>query len=565
MNLLPIVQYKLRSASAKSSTYWWRFAVGFLGAVLLGALLVVMKYLPIVTVRMSDVFGVVRFFALIYCLFSGARLTADCVSEEKRDGTLGFLFLTPLRGYDVILGKLISKGVGPMYTLMVFVPLVWFVSLIGGVSASEQFYTVITLGNTLFFSLAVGITTSTFLTDRRQCELLTSIAVIILFFVVFPLIDPFIASRLGITPFVSTSGSSIFDIVIRRVNTLANPAFLAIGGSSVVIISHMVIHTTSWILIAAASWWAPRCWKERPPAGARLSFREWWMQRIYGTGPARTYRRTVALDANPFFWRATRNRLRPLIPWLFIGLSLGVPLLILGIFGFIAPVFYGLLSFAVIFWYLAPKIWIAREASRTLAEERADGTLEMVLSTPISVREIIQGQWKALRKCYLAAVIFSVCFGLALLFVTNLVPAAKGLYKIPNATPVLIAAMLMLLADCITMGWVGMWYGLKLGNAKKAARSASSVVITFPMLVFAICCFAVAMWSGPQWIPGRSLYVPIGLWLFIGLMFDFILITFSRALLRRDFRKIVQDPTLARDAWARGLGRWFGGMFRKKH
>lgn len=32
--------------------------------------------------------------ALGFCLFAGVFLTADCLSEEKREGTLGLLFLT---------------------------------------------------------------------------------------------------------------------------------------------------------------------------------------------------------------------------------------------------------------------------------------------------------------------------------------------------------------------------------------------------------------------------------------------------------------------------------------
>jgi ABC-type Na+ efflux pump permease subunit len=32
-------------------------------------------------------------------------MTADCVSREKREGTLGLLFLTPLTVFDVIAGK----------------------------------------------------------------------------------------------------------------------------------------------------------------------------------------------------------------------------------------------------------------------------------------------------------------------------------------------------------------------------------------------------------------------------------------------------------------------------
>ena len=43
--------------------------------------------------------------AFILCLFAGVFLTSDSLSEEKREGTLGLLFLSSLLGSDIVLGK----------------------------------------------------------------------------------------------------------------------------------------------------------------------------------------------------------------------------------------------------------------------------------------------------------------------------------------------------------------------------------------------------------------------------------------------------------------------------
>ena len=43
-------------------------------------------------------YNVLSYLALAVCLLEGVRQTADCVSEEKREGTLGLLFLTDLKG-----------------------------------------------------------------------------------------------------------------------------------------------------------------------------------------------------------------------------------------------------------------------------------------------------------------------------------------------------------------------------------------------------------------------------------------------------------------------------------
>ena len=39
------------------------------------------------------------------------------------------------------------------------------------------------------------------------------------------------------------------------------------------------------------------------------------------------------------------------------------------------------------------KLWIAVEAGQRLAEDQEMGVLELLLSTPLSVRDILRGQW----------------------------------------------------------------------------------------------------------------------------------------------------------------------------
>lgn len=566
MTLLPIVERELRLASKRSGTYWTRVWTGVLGLVLLGAAIVITQFVPRGVFGLRAVFNIVRFFGVIYCLVTGIRLTSDCISQEKRDGTLGFLFLTDMRGYDVVLGKLIAKGVLPTYTMMTIVPLVWLVSLLGGVTGGELFYTVIALGNALFFSLAVGIAVSTVFRDRRRCELIASASVFLLFFGLFPLVDHFIHGLTTTGAGSGAVGSSPVNFLTARVNAMTNPTAFGLSGGLALLISNGVVHLTSWCLIAMASWWVPRCWQERPPAGARLSFKQRWTQWCYGAPHARAVRRTAALDVNPFFWRATRNRIRPLIPWLFIALTLGIPLLVAVTVGFSLPSYLGYmyLVFIVVFWYLAPKFWIAREAVRTLSEERHDGTLEMLLSTQLSVREIVRGQWMALRTCYLIALIFPLAMTAILIILINLVPPAKWLNDLPYATPLLIAGTILFVADCITMGWVGMWCGLKMGNAQAATHATTSRVISYPMLVFAVGSFMIVVFGSSPAYPAGWPFVHIGFWLVVGLAIDLLLIRSSRSLLYGEFRHIVQNPAQAPDAWARALGRWVGGRSRRK-
>jgi len=114
-----------------------------------------------------------------------------------------------------------------------------------------------------------------------------------------------------------------------------------------------------------------------------------------------------------------------------------------------------------------------------------------------------------------------------------------------------------LTSDCIALGWVGMWSGLKLGNCRAATRAAIIRVMTLPFLLFGLCFVGIQGLLPPV----RSPYIPIGLWLGVGLAFDVLWIISTRALLYREFRNVLQEPAQAPYAWARALGRWLGGIF----
>src|SRR5580700_10820131 len=105
MRFLPIVDRELREGSRRRGTYWLRVRVAF------QALLVGLGGYVANLLQPQFKLGTVMFWglsgvSLLYCLLAGRRSTADCLSQEKRDGTLGLLFLTDLKGFDVVLGKM---------------------------------------------------------------------------------------------------------------------------------------------------------------------------------------------------------------------------------------------------------------------------------------------------------------------------------------------------------------------------------------------------------------------------------------------------------------------------
>src|SRR5258707_193266 len=119
MSVLPIVDRELRVASRRNATYWVRFFL------VLGLFVLWMVMVPNVAAmsRGKLVFGCIATILFGFALFSGIFFTADCLCEERKDGTLGLLFLTDLEGYDVVFGKLIATSVHAVYGLVATLPL----------------------------------------------------------------------------------------------------------------------------------------------------------------------------------------------------------------------------------------------------------------------------------------------------------------------------------------------------------------------------------------------------------------------------------------------------------
>src|SRR5437764_12903280 len=119
MTFLPIAARELRLASRRRGTYWLRTGAALSVIVAATWFFLMMRAereVPLV------LFGILTGISILYCLLSGVRSTADCLSEEKREGTLGLLFLTDLKGYDIVLGKLMATSLSGLYGLIAIAP-----------------------------------------------------------------------------------------------------------------------------------------------------------------------------------------------------------------------------------------------------------------------------------------------------------------------------------------------------------------------------------------------------------------------------------------------------------
>jgi ABC-type transport system involved in multi-copper enzyme maturation permease subunit len=164
MNLLPVIVRELRAQSRQPMTYWLR-VVGI--GVILGVItLVDSRGAP------SELGG--RYFsALNAALFLSIwifvpLLTADAISREKREGTLGLLFLTPLTPIGIVFGKSLIHALRAITLFLAVLPALALPFLLGGLTWKDCAVSLLLNSSALVLALAAGLLASTLVTDSRR-------------------------------------------------------------------------------------------------------------------------------------------------------------------------------------------------------------------------------------------------------------------------------------------------------------------------------------------------------------------------------------------------------------
>jgi ABC-type transport system involved in multi-copper enzyme maturation permease subunit len=470
VTFLPIVERELRAAARKPSTYRARTAMVVLTSLIAAVLLLMAGSTPAGRFGAS-LFSALFGLAFIFCLLAGARYAADSLSEEKREGTLGLLFLTDLRGYDVVLGKLVAVSARTVQALVAFLPVLSIALVMGGITAGEFWRAAAVLTNTLFFSLCAGLWVSS--VSRQAHTALAGTLALLLLLTTFPLVANSMLSWIspataGYAALISpaTSGMLASDFAYR-----AEPA--RYWGA--LLVSHLV----GWAFLFFASAALPHSWQDRitSPRNTRTDLEK-------PRNRSTTRLRHRLLDINPVYWLAARHENQRLVLWAFVGavtLAGAISVLVSGLLGGTSLGLFTILNFGLI---LVLKLWVAWHASATLAEARQTGAVELLLATPLTVEEIIRGHWLALQRIFFWPVIAAVL--LSLLPILELVfrepPSSAGLFLFPVPAAALfgIATLIM---DLVALAWVGMWMGLSQPRRIQAFARTVLWVIVIPTVV----------------------------------------------------------------------------------
>ncbi len=418
-----------------------------------------------------------RFISLVgfaFCVLTGVFLTSDCLSEEKREGTLGFLFLTDLRGYDIMLGKLLATSLSAFYGVFAIFPVLAISLTLGGVTPGEFWRMVLVFINTLFFSLAAGVFVSSIsrLDNRAMAG---TFMVIVLVVAILPTTE-FVLTKFRVVapntlslPSPVTAWRLTFDAPYR----VSGQSFWNSLG---------LTHLSSWSLLILASILLPRVWQQRPGLVPAFASRRFVVE---AESPRRLARRAAMLDQNPAYWLAGRNSSA--------NASVMVAFALLSLGGWCLsqsnPVVRIASSFLVGTGFpLILRVMIGLSACRFFVELRRNGALELLLSTPLTVKEILGGQWLALRRMFLFPA--TAIVGLQLLLLSLALPgnSSAGLVgRFGLEGWAMSLGALSFLPDLFAAAWIGVLVGL---TAKKIALAPGLTLlyaIVLPGVGFLFC------------------------------------------------------------------------------
>jgi ABC-type transport system involved in multi-copper enzyme maturation permease subunit len=489
----PVFVFEWITASRRRENYLLRslFVTFFLAA-----LVVVWLSRPEVqsaTLRTLASVGEEFFVALIgtqltLVLLAAPAATAGAICLDRARGTLQHLLLTDLSSTEIVLGKLAARLVPVLFMVGCALPVMALLTFLGGIDLEALLQaTVVTVGvAVLGCSLALVIS---LWAVKAHEALLGTYAVWGLWLLGVPMLNQLngaLGSSLPVPPPIADPYLLAFAPYWRpgSVGWVEFLEFLgATGGLSALLATLAVLRLRAV------------CTREtvrRRRAGG------WFLG--FGSGPAKRARWLVvtlrlpgpSLDGNPVLWREW-HRSRPsrwgrIVAFVFVGLAtvFSIEAVLFGPSRGGPPWVNGLQASIGLLLLSIP-------AATALAEERVRGSLDLLMATPLSTREIVLGKW------------------LGSIRLVPLLTILPGLVILAAPTQIgeRWAALALTVAFILSCGAAVTALGLALATWISRLGRALAVTITLYVLVTVGWIFVVMMlWQGPRREQGLMMASP---------------------------------------------------------
>lgn len=532
MNHLPIIERELRVASRARAGHIWRVLFGL--AAICGLWIGFEETQHSRSGGGDEVLVILSCISMVFCGFSGAFLTADCISREKRDGTLGLLFLSNLSAFDVIIGKLVAGCLRFTVCLLVILPFMMVPLLKGGVGWMEVSRSWFGLIAVFFFSASLGVFVSVLVVEARTGIIAVIVWVLIQAFL------PFLA-RLILDEMMSHR--AILDLVF-----LPSPVVLPIFSINDLYLQEQYGRALYWgsslihllgglLLLCLAAWRLSWLWKETPIVFAQQAeARRKERKRL-------KIPQLLGLDENPYGWMIWRGfrRLR-IILW---------SKRLLALVGLIALAgsllarsdkeeFFVTAMIAISIFHFISKLDLQLEAIRQLHEDAHGGGMELLLATPIAGKEMLEGMRNAIglraRSARRWMVFLSVLLLLAVMIFNEELRMRRGDW-IPFAV-LFVGAIAMAISDLRALPWVTAFHAIRKKTLTGAALGSGMLIHLVPWVFAVMGMLIVATSRGIDW---EEVAVIFGGWSFASVLWVELAGRRYRKRLTKDLRLLVAE------------------------
>jgi hypothetical protein len=384
--------------------------------------------------------------AALACMVMGIFLVSDSLSRERREGTLGFLFLTDLNCAEVVLGKITAAGIVPASLLLAMFPGFAICQLAGGVTGSEFWRTIASLVLTLTFVLTSTVYISSHTSSHRKSYGWATALLLVL--------NPLWLCWLAFDANYRIKVNLLFVIV---------PVFWIFFIGFLFLTFALFLRTCSVL---------ERDWRDKEVIQTKS-------EKIRSTLKSVK----ASLEEDPIAWLMLR---RQNARWGRASLILAVA--VTGCFAFLLPwnfdpkkkfLFLGLL-FSI---HLAYELLVLARTAYSFYLDRQDGSLELLLGTRLGTEEVFNGFYSFLVKHSKGVLIYLSALDL----VTCVAIIASGDLT-SSALP--FAMAITLWCSVLGLGWLGVYRSLMTNHPLHAMVATFFRLLFFPLLITAIFLFS---------------------------------------------------------------------------
>lgn len=515
MTGFPILDHDLKKRSRSGRNAFWRILLSAGGFVVVMGFLQVGRFAGWTPARLGDsLFYVLSLLGIAYCLLAGLVLTADCLSSEKRQGTLHLLFLSNLPPSNIVAGKLVASSLPAYYALFAFLPLLALPFFLGGITPGEFWRTAFVLVSLLTASLVVCALISARSFSGRK-SLAAAAAILAIWFALPWLWIP-TGHEMPLAHWFPDPLHFWLAGRDKEFQKTPSPFQMRLAGI--------------WLMIGVGCAWT--IWSTHRFLNVPVKMRKAGSPRFHKDWSPRQLRHRERWYAlNPVAWVARQRA--PLKFPLLVFLSLfGGTALVSICFGdalmnqpdvFMTYVFclHGLL-----------KLWLTWELSRCLSRDQSDGLLEPLLAAPLTEHQIVHGWITGLQTVFRWPVILLLAMDFVVWWTCDLSD-----WRYP-----LLAMMGTVVFDAFTLLWAGLYFGLIARNATRGLLQTVGLVLLGPWFCgLALLAFLAALQL--QWLVPSSMFGMCIVWVGIGLFVDAVLCFHCSRQLGGNFRHLVAEKT----------------------